>query len=113
MLSKVFEFVKLGSTKLFDGIKNVGSRLGARGKGFASRVFSGLSKGISSLMNGINTVGSNLTNTASKMGSLGNNPGTSIFSKLGSVVKGGGKLLAGAAKFAFPVGLLITGTMAT
>ena len=53
-------------------------------------------------MNGINTVGSNLTKTASKMGALGNNAGTSIFSKLGSVVKGGGKLLAGAAKFAAP-----------
>ena len=111
-LSKVFEFVKLGSTKLFDGIKNIGSRLGARGKGLASRVFSGLSKGISSLMNGINTVGSNLTKTASKMGALGNKAGTSIFSKLGSVVKGGGRLLAGAARFAGPVGLLITGTMA-
>ena len=111
-LTKVFEFVKLGSTKLFDGIKNIGSRLGARGKGLASRVFSGLSKGISSLMNGINTVGSNLTKTASKMGALGNKAGTSIFSKLGSVVKGGGRLLAGAARFAGPVGLLITGTMA-
>ena len=63
-------------------------------------------------MNGINTVGSNLTKTASKMGDLGNKAGTSIFSKLGSVVKGGGRLLAGAAKFAGPVGLLITGTMA-
>ena len=63
-------------------------------------------------MNGINTVGSNLTKTASKMGSLGNKAGTSIFSKLGSVVKGGGKLLAGVAKFAASVGLLITGTMA-
>ena len=111
-LTKMFKFLGEGATKLFDGIKNVGSRLGARGKGLASRVFTGLSKGISSLMNGINTVGSNLTNTASKMGSLGNKAGTSIFSKLGSVVKGGGKLLAGAAKFAGPVGLLITGTMA-
>tara|TARA_B100001057_G_scaffold452967_1_gene497380 strand:- start:4279 stop:6012 length:1734 start_codon:yes stop_codon:yes gene_type:complete len=111
-LSKMFQFLGQGTTKLFDGIKNVGSRLGARGKSLGSRVFSGLSKGISSLMNGISTVGSNLTNTASKMGSLGNKAGTSIFSKLGSVVKGGGKLLAGAAKFAGPVGLLITGTMA-
>ena len=111
-LSKMFKFLGQGATKLFDGIKNVGSRLGARGKSLGSRVFSGLSKGISSLMNGISTVGSNLTNTASKMGSLGNKANASIFSKLGSVVKGGGKLLAGAAKFAGPVGLLITGTMA-
>ena len=111
-LKNPLKFLSEGIGKLFSGVKDVGTRLGARGKGLVSRVFSGLTKGISSLMNGISTVGSNLTNTASKMGSLGNKAGTSIFSKLGSVVKGGGKLLAGAAKFAGPVGLLITGTMA-